>query len=88
MSNRREDMVCDALEFPHVHYWRLESPHGQRTVRGTCSFCGATREFEAGWNEPSDPCIARDAARAGEVQRVRLEDFGMRVISDVEEAEP
>lgn len=27
------------------HWWLLESAHGTPTVRGTCKFCGAVRDF-------------------------------------------
>ncbi len=42
-----------------VHKWRLEEPNGTAMVSGLCRYCGATREFRAGYDEEPTPMRSR-----------------------------
>lgn len=41
------------------HRWRLEECNGSPVLVGTCGYCGATREFRAGYDEEPTPMRSR-----------------------------
>lgn len=48
-----------------VHHWVVESPHGEKTVTGSCKRCGAERRFTiyledgvTNFDKPVDPAKA------------------------------
>ena len=49
-----------------AHRWRIEEPHGESTVRGTCQNCGAERAFAAGDHEGNTPWGQKHAKRTAE----------------------